>query len=200
MGKHDSEDDPTKRKSAFKAKNADRAMDNMFRIVMANHFQLSAMADSKANMMITVCALILSLSLGKITDPSLFPTVVCMGLTCVFTILLAVYATMPNLPPRLAPPINPRAPGFNLIFFGHFSQLDFETFFREIEQVVNDRALVYESLARDLYRLGKVLSERKYRFVRYSYMVFMAGLVISLLVMIVTLSVPAETPPAATGP
>ncbi|MGH7491426.1 MAG: Pycsar system effector family protein [bacterium] len=200
MGKHDQEDDPNKRKSALKAKNADRAMDNMFRIVLANHFQLSAMADTKANMLITVCALILSLSLGRITDPSLFPTIVCMGLTCVCTILLAVYATMPNLPPRLTPPINPRAPGFNLIFFGHFSQLDFDTFFREMEQVVNDRALVYESLAKDLYRLGKVLSERKYRFVRYSYMVFMAGLVISILVMIITLSVPAEPSPPSTTP
>jgi hypothetical protein len=200
MAKLEPEDEVIKRKSALKAKKADRAMDNMFRIVLANHFQLSAMADTKANMMITVCALILSLSLGRITDPSLFPTIVCMGLTCVFTILLAVYATLPNLPPRLTPPINPRAPGFNLIFFGHFSQLDFETFFREMEQVVNNRALVYESLAKDLYRLGKVLSERKYRFVRYSYMVFMAGLIISLAVMIVTLSVPAEAPPSSITP
>jgi len=196
MGKHDLEDDPNKRKSTLKAKNADRAMDNMFRIVMANHFQLSAMADNKAHMLITVCSLILSLSFARIKDPSLFPTVICMGLTCVFTILLAVYATMPNLPPRLTPPINPRAPNFNLIFFGHFSQLDFDTFFREIEQVVNNRGLVYESLAKDLYRLGKVLSERKYRFVRYSYMVFMAGLVISILVMIVTLSLPTDSPQA----
>jgi len=40
------------------------------------------------------------------------------------------------------------------------------------------------------------LSERKYRFVRYSYMVFMAGLVISILVMIVTLSLPTDSPQA----
>ena len=175
-----------KRKSSLKVKKADRAMDNMFRIALNNHLQLSAMADNKANMLITVCSLIITLSLTSLDDPSLRPIVLCMGLTCFVTILLAVYATMPNLPPRISGKVNPRAPGFNMIFFGHFSQIDFETFRQEIGYVINDRAVVYETLAKDLYNLGSVLSKRKYRYIRYSYISFMAGLVISMVILIYT--------------
>jgi hypothetical protein len=177
-----------KRKGLIKAKKADRAMDNMFRIAMNNHLQLSAMADAKANMMITVCALIMTLSLVRIDSPALQPAIFSMGLTCVATILLAVYATMPKLPSRIAGEINVRSPEFNLIFFGHFTQLDFQTYLREMEQVVNSRAVVYESLAKDLYGLGKVLGDRKYRYIRISYQVFMIGLVISMIVLAISLA------------
>jgi len=176
--------EPRKRKSTIRAKKADRAMDNMFRIVISSHLQLSAMADSKANMMITVCALIMTLSLGSLGDPILKWPVVAMGLTCVAAILFAVFATMPKLPPRISGTVDPRAPNFNLIFFGYFSQLDFQTFSREMEQVVNSRPLVYESLAKDLYDLGKVLSDRKYKYIRISYQIFMVGLVASMMTLI----------------
>jgi hypothetical protein len=177
-----------KRKSLIKAKKADRAMDNMFRITMNNHLQLSAMADAKANMMITVCALIMTLSLASINNPLLQPAILSMGLTCVVTILFAVYATLPKLPPRISGDVNLRGPDFNLIFFGYFSQLDFQTYLREMEQVVNNRSIVYESLAKDLYDLGRVLGKRKYRYIRISYQVFMVGLVISMVVLIVSFS------------
>ena len=182
-----------KNKSRLKAKNADRAMDNMFRIVINTHLQLSAMADNKANMLITVSSLILSLSLVNFNDPTLQPTIICMGLTCVTTILLAVYATVPNLPPRLQNP-DPQSPGFNIIFFGYFSQLEYPVFAQEMQKVINDRSRVYDSLARDLYNLGKVLGDRKYRFIRFSYLVFMAGLIISVITLVVSLATTTTVP------
>ena len=194
MAKNEVQETTEKRKSTLKAKNAERAMDNMFRIVMGNHLQLSAMADNKANMLITVCALVITLSLAHLDDPFLRPAIISMGLTCVLTILFAVYATMPNLPKRASGPINPRGPGFNLLFFGHFIQLDFNVFAREMEQVVNDRALVYESLARDLYVLGQVLGDRKYKYIRYSYLTFMIGLVVTIIVLFISLSAHPVTP------
>jgi len=177
-----------KRKSTIKAKKADRSMDNMFRIVLNNHLQLSAMADAKANMIITVCALMVTLSIGNIGDPSLLPAILCIGVTCILSILFAVYATLPKLPPKITGKVNPRSPNFNLIFFGFFTQLDFQTYLREMEQVMNDREIVYEFLAKDLYDLGKVLSNKKYRFVRISYIIFMIGLVISFAVLVYTIT------------
>src|SRR5512145_3209215 len=88
------------RKSVIKAKKADRATDNMFRIVLRNHMQLTLLADNKAGMMITVCALIMTLSLANLGDPILRPAILSLGLTCIGTILFAVYATLPSLPPR----------------------------------------------------------------------------------------------------
>ncbi|MDZ7269054.1 MAG: DUF5706 domain-containing protein [candidate division KSB1 bacterium] len=182
-----------KTRDRLKAKNADRAMDNLFRIVLNTHLQLSAMADNKANMLITVSALILSLSLVNFNDPTLQPAIISMGLTCVATILLAVYATLPNLPPRLPRP-DPQSPGFNIIFFGYFSQLEYPVFAQEMQKVINDRSRVYDSLARDLYNLGKVLGDRKYRFIRMSYLVFMTGLVISFVILLTSLAITASVP------
>jgi hypothetical protein len=176
------------KKPSLNAKKADRAMDNMFRIVLGNHLQLSMMADQKANMIITACALILTLSLGRLQTEGLFYTVIVMVLTCVATMLFAILATIPKLPPRLKGQIDLRGRNFNLLFFGYFSQIDFETFFREIEIVVNDRNLVYENLAKDLYDLGLVLSRRKYKYIRISYQIFLAGLLLSLLTFILGLS------------
>lgn len=182
-----------KNKSRLKAKNADRAMDNLFRIVINTHLQLSAMADNKANMLITVSSLILSLSLYNVNDPTLRLTIICMGLTCVATILLAVYATVPNLPPRVENP-DPQSPGFNIIFFGYFSQLEYPVFAQEMQKVINERSRVYDSLARDLYNLGKVLGDRKYRFIRYSYIVFMSGLLISVITLVLSLATTPTVP------
>lgn len=182
-----------KNKSRLKAKNADRAMDNLFRIVINTHLQLSAMADNKANMLITVSSLILSLSIYNINDPALRLTIISMGLTCVATILLAVYATVPNLPPRVENP-DPQSPGFNIIFFGYFSQLEYPVFAQEMQKVINDRSRVYDSLARDLYNLGKVLGDRKYRFIRYSYIVFMSGLLISVITLVLSLATTPTVP------
>lgn len=179
------------KKPSLKAKNADRAMDNMFRIALGNHLQLSAMADQKANMIITACALILTLSLGRLQTQGLFFTVIVLVVTCVAAMLFAILATIPKLPPRLTGQVDLRGRNFNLLFFGYFSQIDFETFFREIERVVNDRNLVYESLAKDLYDLGLVLSRRKYKYIRISYQIFLVGLLLSLLTFVLGL---AQTP------
>lgn len=183
--------DSAEKKPSLKAKNAERAMDNMFRIVLGNHLQLSMMADQKANMIITVCALILTLSLGRLQTEGLFYTVIVMVVTCVAAMFFAILATIPKLPPRLTGQIDLRGRNFNLLFFGYFSQIDFNTFFREIELVVNDRDLVYESLAKDLYDLGLVLSNRKYKYIRISYQIFLVGLLLSLLTFVLGL---AQTP------
>ena len=49
-----------------------------------------------------------------------------------------------------------------------------------IEELLKDRNYVYKSLTKDLYFLGKVL-DRKYRILRLTYTIFVAGTIISLI-------------------
>jgi hypothetical protein len=179
----------------MKSKNVDRATDNLFRIVMQNHLQLSALADHKANMIITVCAIIISLLVKEIVDPQLRYTVVTLALTCLVTILLAVYSTLPTYEGKKEGALKAKNPNFNVIFFGDFTHLDYPEFERELEKVINDHDLVYESLAKDLYALGKVLHDKKYRFIRYSYLTFMIGLVVSGIILAITLTSPTQPAP-----
>ena len=46
-------------------------VDHLIRLVQQHHVQLSAMADTKANIIITVSSIVLTLVLGRVTDPDL---------------------------------------------------------------------------------------------------------------------------------
>jgi hypothetical protein len=170
----------------MKSKDADRATDNLFRIMLQNHLQLSGLADQKANMMITVCAIIIGLVVDSIVDPKLQYAAMVLTLTCVVTILFAVYSTMPKYEGKREGAMKAKNPNFNVIFFGDFTHLEYVDFERELEKVINDHDLIYESLAKDVYALGRVLHDKKYRYIRYSYLSFMIGLVISGIVLAVT--------------
>jgi hypothetical protein len=163
----------------MKTKNADRAADNLLRIVENNHFRLSDMADNKAHLMVVVCSLMLSLLVPRFYDPLVRHPVIIMSIACVISILCALYSAMPTYHRRQIGKPRIKNPNFNILFFGNFTQLSYEEFEKEMEQVINDRDLVYESLIRDLYGLGEVLNDKKYRFVRLSYLFFMGGLLAS---------------------
>jgi hypothetical protein len=176
----------------MKSKNADRATDNLFRIMLQNHLQLSALADHKANMIITVCSIIIGLIVRNIVDPQLKHAAIALALTCLVTILFAVYSTLPKYEGKREGAMKAKNPNFNVIFFGDFTHLDYPDFERELEKVINDHDLVYESLAKDVYALGRVLHDKKYRYIRYSYLTFMIGLVASGIVLAITLTSAAQ--------
>ena len=69
----------------------------------------------------------------------------------------------------------------NLLFFGNFYKMDLKDFEWGINEMIKDKNYLYSSMIRDFYNLGKVLSV-KYKYLRISYMIFMIGLVFSVLV------------------
>ena len=50
-----------------------------------------------------------------------------------------------------------------------------------MSQLIKDKDYIYSSLTKDLYFLGIVL-ERKYRLLRWTYTIFMIGMVLSVIV------------------
>ncbi|MET0229651.1 MAG: Pycsar system effector family protein, partial [Rhodanobacteraceae bacterium] len=139
---------------------------------------LSSMADTKANIIITVSSIVLTLSLGRIGDPALRPAVQTLA---VFTLISLFFAILAVLPKHRALRVGPGAfpPDFNLLFFGHFAELPRERFLREVADAMKPDGSVYETMANDLYSLGWYLAHRKYRYLRFSYMFFLAGFVIA---------------------
>jgi hypothetical protein len=147
-------------------------------------------------MIITVCSIIIGLVVKYVIDPTLQYGAIALALTCLLTILLAVYSSLPKYEGRKEGAMKAKNPAFNVIFFGDFTHLDYPDFERELEKVINDHDLVYESLAKDVYAQGRVLNDKKYRFIRYAYLTFMIGLVISSIVLALTVHpAPSTTPP-----
>ena len=64
----------------------------------------------------------------------------------------------------------------NILFFGNFSSMKEEEFVEGMKDLIQDPERTYESMSRDLYGLGSVLTT-KYRLLRTSYTLFMVGLV-----------------------
>lgn len=173
-----------------KAKNAKeltptRGIETMFRTTSKSHMELSAIADNKANIMISINSIILSVLVSVLirkleeyphmTIPAVLLTVVCLT-----TIVFAVLATRPNVTKgrfEREDIINKKA---NLLFFGNFHQMKLEDYQWGMKEMLKDADYLYGSMIKDIYYLGAVLG-KKYRLLRVSYTIFMFGFVLAIL-------------------
>jgi len=169
-----SSDAPDERFAAVPERNTG---DVLLRTTQQHHVSLSVMADTKANILITVSSIVLTMALGRLDSPALRPAMLTLGGFILAALLLAVIAVLPKYRPLRIPPDGPLPPQFNLLFFGHFAELPRERFLREISQAMKADGSVYEAMARDVYSMGYYLSHHKYRYLRMSYLFFLGGFV-----------------------
>ncbi|SFN84905.1 Predicted metal-dependent phosphohydrolase, HD superfamily [Chryseobacterium oleae] len=166
---------------------SDRSVDTLFRVTLNNHTRLSDIADSKANILLSVNAIIISVCLSvlvpKLDTPKnahlIIPSFVLL-LSSVLTIIFAILSTKPNVTKTnfTAQDITDRK--VNLLFFGNFHQMVFNDYHNAMKDLIKDRDYIYDSMVKDLYFLGKVL-DRKYKLLSVTYKIFMAGIIISVL-------------------
>lgn len=165
----------------------ERGIETMFRVALRNHITLSDIADTKANILLSVNAIIISVALSnllpKLDNPSnaylIYPTLIFLGFT-VASIVLSVMATRPNVTKGKFSKEDVANKKVNLLFFGNFHQMNISDFEWAMNEMMQDRDYLYGSLTKDLYFLGLVLN-RKYSLLRITYTVFMIGIVISVL-------------------
>jgi len=162
-------------------------LDHLLNQTRAHHVQLSSMADVKANMLLTMSSIVVTLAAPQVLKSgSSWPLVVLIG-SSLITILLAAYAVMPRQPFKsrgsgeTTPATNPN---FNLLFFGDFSAMPYVRFEEEMETMLNDDSKVYEAQVREIYSLGSFLAKTKYRYLRLAYVTFITGLFASVLTLL----------------
>ncbi len=164
-----------------------------FRTNYRTHINLSAIADNKAHIMISVNAILISVLISVITyrnmtetNPAVLMPVVIFLVTGLSSLIFAVLAARPKVTSLIndATPIDDAKR--NLMFFGNFVALKPERYEELLDEMFKDSDLLYGNMARDLYNLGKVL-DRKYRFLSISYNIFMVGFVATVLLFLVVL-------------
>jgi hypothetical protein len=156
--------------------------DVILRTTQQHHVTLSVMADTKANILITVSSIILTLILGKMSDPNLRAAMATLACFIFAALLLAVITVLPKYRPIRVPPGAALPAHFNVLFFGHFSELPRDRFLLEIAETMKPDGSVYEAMARDIYGMGYYLAHYKYRFLRLSYLFFLGGFFFAALV------------------
>lgn len=176
-----------KKKKNDKIQQPERGVDTLFRVTLNNHTRLSDIADSKANILLSVNAIVISIALStlvpKLGSPKneylLLPSIV-MLLSSVVSIIFAILATKPNVTYESFNEEDIKNKKVNLLFFGNFYQMSLDAYEEAMQELMKDRDYLYNSMTRDLYYLGKVL-ERKYRLLSITYTIFMIGTVLSVL-------------------
>lgn len=167
------------------SKRDDRGIQTLFRLTSRNHFTLNAMVDRKANIMISINSIILSVMIGglvgglsKAWDIHLVP-VLLLILTSALSIISAVLSIRPEVSHGEFTREELEARKGNLLFYGNFLKIPLKEYEREMLQLLNDRNYLYLSMIRDIYFLGETLN-RKNRLLRISLNVFMAGVVVAV--------------------
>jgi hypothetical protein len=163
----------------------DRGIETMFRLTSRNHLQLSAMADNKANILISVNSIIISIIISGLIksldshDHLVIPTYMILTIN-VITIVFAIMALRPNVTKGKFTRKDIEEKNTNLLFFGNFHGMNKNDYKWGMVEMMNDSNYLYSSLIDDIYFLGKVLG-KKYRFLRISYNIFMYGIVVAVI-------------------
>ena len=174
-------------KAKYKSESPDRGIQTLFRVTLKNHLTLSDIADTKANILLSVNAIIISVALSnlipKLDNPSngylIYPTVIFL-IFSVVSMVMAVIATRPNVTTGQFTKEDVANKKVNLLFFGNFHKMKLADYEWAIGELVKDKEYIYSSLTKDLYFLGLVL-HRKYKILRLTYLIFMFGIIISVI-------------------
>lgn len=176
-----------KLKAQLKGNLPDRGVQTLYRTTLRNHIKLSDIADTKSNILLSVNAIIISLALSnlipKLDNPSndylIIPTLIFIVFS-IISMVMSISATRPNVTSGTFTKEDVEQKRVNLLFFGNFHKMELKNYEDAIATMIKDRDYIYKSLTMDLYYLGVVL-ERKYRILRWTYTVFMIGIILSVI-------------------
>ena len=169
----------------------ERGIETMYRVTLRNHIKLSDIADTKANILLSVSAIILSIALStlfpKLDKPDnyylIYPTLLFL-LVSVVTMIFSILSTRPKVTSGTFTKEDVKNRKVNLLFFGNFHKMPLEDFQAGMTELMNDRDYLYKSLMKDLYFLGIVLN-RKYKLLRIAYTIFMVGIILSVIAFVI---------------
>ncbi len=176
------------------SKRPSRGIETMYRSIYRNHIGLSAIADRKANMMISINTIIISVIMSFIGSGYTFARarymedmrftvpLILLLLTSLVSVIFAILSARPNLREKKDDSKE------SVLFFGTFSKMEVEHFIHGMNELMSVPGNLYESMTVDIYNLGAVL-QRKYGLLRISYGTFLIGLVVTVVCFLIILGV-----------
>lgn len=172
-----------------KLKNAgarpEKGIETMFRLTSKNHIDISGMADSKANIMISINTIIISVLLGSLmqkldSNPHLIPPTIILLIVTLSSIVYSVLSLRPNITSGKFKREDIENQNTNLLFFGNFHKMKREDYHWGMNRLMENSSFLYSSLIDDIFFLGIVLA-KKYNYLRVAYNIFMYGIIIAVI-------------------
>jgi HD superfamily phosphodiesterase len=169
-----------------------KSAQTMFKTALRNHIDLSAIADNKANIMLSVNALIITFALpllGKEIAANrmlLYPTILLLSV-CVVSMIFATMATRPIPMKGYSSMESILAKKSNLFFFGNYYRMSFDEYEQGMNATVADDTILDTTIMRDLFFLGRTLGV-KYGYLRKCYTIFMYGIILTVIAFVFVFS------------
>jgi hypothetical protein len=174
-----------KSKKEKKKLGSSRGVETMFRTSYRVHMDLSSLADTKANIMISINGLIISITIASISPKIdanpwlLIPTSILL-LACLASMVSAILAARPRVNSSIIDLESFKRKKGNLLFFGHYTSLEEDDFVDGMTDLMENQEAIYYNMIRDIYGIGSVL-ETKFRLLQRAYTTFMWGLTMGIL-------------------
>ena len=175
-----------------------RGVETMYRTTYNTHNNLSALADHKANLMLSINTIMISITVSVLvpqldSSPHLIAPTVVLLLVCMSSIIFATLSTRPKVTHGEVTLDDIRSKRSNLLFFGNFHNMKLEDFQWGMMEMIKDADFQYSSMTRDLFFLGKVLA-KKYKYLTICYNIFMFGLILAMILFGYTFIVSGKVP------
>ena len=161
-----------------------RGVETLFRSAYRVQMDLTGLADNKANMMISINGLIISIIIAAVAPKLdanpwlLIPTTIFL-LGTLTSIIYAILAARPRVSSAPITLEDLEHSNGNILFFGDFANLSQDDFTAGMIDLLQDKTVVYETMIRNLYGLGSVL-KKKFALLKVAYTAFMIALILGV--------------------
>jgi len=169
-----------------KKKKLSRETVNVFRTTQRNNIDLTGIADNKANVLLSVNAIMLTfiipLVLGNIdyiVDKYLYIPLIIFAATCFTTIYMAAHVLKPSDFDRKRHSLDPKVKS-SPFFFGNFYKMEVDEYYAFLREGLADENFVKAHLAQDLYYIGRRLGQ-KMAHIRIAFNLFIVGIFLTLI-------------------
>lgn len=160
-------------------------LDHMLLQTRRQLIDYSTMADTKANILLSISSVITTIVLTRVTDPKLKVAAAVLLVFLLLTALMALLTLIPNInlfgkKKRTISDVD-----FNPLFFGDYANVKYADYMVHMQELLNDPDRTYEAQVKELYFAGVYLQKTKYNYVKLGYIFFFAGLIFSTIVYLI---------------
>ena len=162
-----------------------KSAQTQLKTALRNHIDLSSIADNKANIMLSVNAIVITVGIPLLveqayTNPDMIIPTVILAFASLVSMIFATLSTRPAKMPGFTKPEAIEEKKSNLFFFGNYFKMNFEEYEEGMRTVVGNNEILDNSITRDLFFLGKSLG-KKYEYLRICYNIFMFGIALAVI-------------------
>jgi len=157
-------------------------LDHMIRQTRHNLVAFSQMADTKAQILLSLSSVLLSLSLTQIHDPRLTLPITGLDAFLLVTIYLALLTVIGKVKVFNHHKHSINDKDYSPLFFGNYGDIPYKEYADHFAEIMNDSDATYEVMLKDIYYSGVYLLTTKYRYMRLAYLFFFAGLIVTFII------------------